>query len=80
MKAGLRWRWVVVAALAVLSLSLPLQAREAVPLAEDPVVEQRLNNIFVFIVCTRVVQWQPAIFGSLFHGLDVRLEQRLNHL
>jgi cytochrome c-type biogenesis protein CcmH len=59
----------------VLCLSLPLQAKEATPMAEDPVVEQRLNVIAEELRC--LVCQNESLAGSRADlAQDLRREVR----
>jgi cytochrome c-type biogenesis protein CcmH len=62
-------------ALTALSFSLPLHAKEAAPLAEDPAVEQRLTNIAEELRC--LVCQNESLAGSRADlAQDLRREVR----
>jgi cytochrome c-type biogenesis protein CcmH len=65
----------LLATCAALSLSLPLHAKEAAPLAEDPVVEKRLINISEELRC--LVCQNESLAGSQAElAKDLREEVR----
>lgn len=66
---------ILIAALLTLSLAAPAAAKEAAPLAEDPVVEQRLNHIATELRC--LVCQNESLAGSQADlAKDLRREVR----